>query len=106
MHLTTLEQQLLAAVIALRGAGYGVSIQTKINEAVGRVPSLASVYAGLDRLEERGLVASKQGEATPERGGRRKLLFQITAPGLQALNESLNAAGAVARLAGMQGALA
>ena len=106
MDLTTLEQQILAAVIGLRGNGYGVSIQTKIEETVGRPPSLGSIYASLDRLEERGLVSSKQGVATAERGGRRKLLYCVTAPGQRALGESLNAVGALARMAGMQGALA
>ena|ERR1700722_2220831 len=105
MGLTTLEQQILAAVIALRGDGYGVSIQTKIKETVGREPSLGSIYACLERLEERGLIASRQGPATAERGGRRKLLIRITAPGQKALTASLNNVGALARLAGMAGAL-
>lgn len=106
MDLTVLDQQILAAVIALRGNGYGVSIQAKIRETIGREPSLGSVYASLDRLEERGFVASKQGEATAERGGKRKLLFRITAPGQRALNESLTNVSALARIAGMRGALA
>jgi DNA-binding PadR family transcriptional regulator len=106
MDLTTLEQQILAVILALRGDGYGVSIRAKIEETTRRAPSLGSVYASLDRLEERGFIASRQGEATAERGGRRKLLFRITAPGQRALNESLNAVGALARIAGMQGALA
>jgi DNA-binding PadR family transcriptional regulator len=68
---TSLEQEILAAVIALNGDGYGVSIQTKIEETVGRAPSLGSIYASLDRLQERGFVTCTQGEATAERGGRR-----------------------------------
>jgi Transcriptional regulator PadR-like family len=47
--------------------------------------------ASLDRLEDKGFVKSRQGEATAERGGKRKLLFTITAPGQRALRESLQA---------------
>jgi DNA-binding PadR family transcriptional regulator len=91
MELTTLEQHLLLAIIALHPNGYGVSIQDHIKERTRREPSTGSVYAGLDRLEEKGFVKSRQGEATKERGGKRKLYFTITAPGQHALRESLQA---------------
>ena len=42
---------------------------------------LASVYNTLERLEEKGLVASTMGEPTAERGGRAKRYFSITAAG-------------------------
>ena len=106
MDLTTLEQQILLAILGLRDDAYGVSIQTKIADTIGREPSLGSVYASLDRLEERGLVVSKQGEATAQRGGRRKLMFRITAPGQKALNASLSALAALTRVAGLSRALA
>jgi DNA-binding PadR family transcriptional regulator len=102
MELTTLEQAILSAVIALRGDGYGVSIQAKIKETIGREPSIGSIYASLERLERRGLTTSRQGEATAARGGRRKLLFKITGNGQRALAMSLNDAGTLARLAGIQ----
>src|SRR5215468_3329548 len=91
MELTTLEQHLLLAIIGLHPNAYGVSIQEHIRERTGREPSTGSVYASLDRLEEKGFVKSRQGEATAERGGKRKLLFTITAPGQRALRESLQA---------------
>ena len=60
----------------------------------------------LDRLDEKGFVRSKQGEATRERGGRRKLYFMLTAPGKRALTDSMNAMGSLRRAAGWQEALA
>ena len=90
-ELTTLEQHLLLAIIGLHPNAYGVSIQEHIKERTGREPSTGSVYASLDRLEEKGFVKSRQGEATPERGGKRKLYFTITAPGQYALRQSLQA---------------
>jgi len=95
MELTTLEQHLLLAIIGLHPNAYGVSIQEHIKERTGREPSTGSIYASLDRLEEKGFVKSRQGEATPERGGKRKLYFTITAPGQRALKESLQAIDAL-----------
>jgi len=91
MELTTLEQHLLLAIIGLHPNAYGVSIQDHIKERTGREPSTGSVYAALDRLEEKNFVRSRQGEPTMERGGKRKLYFTITKPGDRALRQSLAA---------------
>jgi DNA-binding PadR family transcriptional regulator len=97
MDLTTLEQHLLLAVLGLHPNAYGVSIQEHIKDRTGREPSTGSVYASLDRLEEKGFVKSRQGEATAERGGKRKLHFVITAKGQRALRESLQAIDALSQ---------
>jgi DNA-binding PadR family transcriptional regulator len=76
---------------------YGVSIHEHIKERTGRQPTTGNVYASLDRLEEKGFVKSRQGEATAERGGKRKLYFTITAPGQRALRESLQAIDALSQ---------
>jgi PadR family transcriptional regulator, regulatory protein PadR len=104
MELTTLEQHLLLAIRGLHPNAYGVSIQEHIKDRTGREPSTGSVYAGLDRLEEEGFVKSRQGEATAERGGKRKLYFTITAPGQRALMESLKAIAALSRGLAWKGA--
>lgn len=90
-ELTTLEQHLLLAIIGLHPNAYGVSIQDHIKERTGREPSTGSVYAAIDRLEEKGFVKSRQGEPTAERGGKRKLYFTITGPGQHTLRQSLQA---------------
>jgi DNA-binding PadR family transcriptional regulator len=41
------------------------------------------VYNTLERLEEKGLVRSTVGQPTPERGGRAKRYFSITAAGMR-----------------------
>jgi PadR family transcriptional regulator len=89
MELTLLEQRVLLAIIELEPNAYGVTIQSLIKKECGREPSSGSVYAALDRLEQRKFVKSRQGEPTAARGGRRKLFFTITAPGKKALKESL-----------------
>ena len=85
------QQHLLLAIIGLHPNAYGVSIQDHIKERTGREPSTGSIYASLDRLEEKGFVKTRQGEPTKERGGKRKLYFTITGPGQHTLRQSLQA---------------
>jgi PadR family transcriptional regulator, regulatory protein PadR len=88
-QITLLEQRVMVAVMRLRPKAYGVAIQELINDDTGRAYSYAAIYAALDRLEQRGLVTSKAGEPTPERGGRRKFYFELTAPGQKTLQAAL-----------------
>ena len=106
MELTTLEQHALLAIVALQPSAYGISIQDHIARNAGYEPSVGSIYASLDRLEDKGFVRSKQGAATRERGGKRKLYFSLTAPGQKALSESLRAMHSLSRAAGWKEALA
>ena len=48
----------------------------------------ATVYVALKRLEQKGLVTSRLGDSTPERGGRAKRFFKLKPSGLKALRES------------------
>ena len=86
-----LDQQVMLAILRRQPQAYGVAIQETITERTGREYSVGAIYAALDRLEEKGYVAAKQGEPTPERGGRAKLYFHLTAPGQVALQQSLQA---------------
>ena len=49
-----------------------------------------TVYVTLDRLEHKGLLVSRLGEPTAERGGKAKRLYRVDKPGLAALTESLS----------------
>jgi DNA-binding PadR family transcriptional regulator len=49
---------------------------------------VGSVYAALERLEAKGLVASSLGDPTPERGGRAKRYFRVTQEGLRQVRET------------------
>ena len=50
--------------------------------------ALGAVYATLDRMEDKGLVASWLSDPTPERGGRAKRHYRIEPAGERALRES------------------
>ncbi len=79
------ELQVLLAVMRLGDDAYGVPIADAIEEASGREINPGSIYITLDRLEEKGLVTSRVGESTPERGGRAKTYFRVTGKGVRAV---------------------
>jgi DNA-binding PadR family transcriptional regulator len=82
------ELLVLLAVLRLSDGAYGVPIATELSETTGRDVVLGSVYAALDRLEGKGLVTSRIGESTPQRGGRAKKYFTMTAKGMRSVRES------------------
>jgi DNA-binding PadR family transcriptional regulator len=83
------EQLVLAAILTLREDAYGVTIHSKVQElARPKAVSLGAVYVTLDRLEDKGLVASWLSDPTPERGGRAKRCYRLEALGERALQES------------------
>jgi DNA-binding PadR family transcriptional regulator len=45
----------------------------------------------LERLEAKGLLASRMGDPTPERGGRSRRYFRVTGKGLAALRHARRA---------------
>lgn len=84
------EQLVLMALIRLPGDAYGVRIVDEIAARTGREPSVGAVYTTLQRLEMKGYVRSRMGEPTPERGGKAKKYFRITAVGQRALERSVS----------------
>jgi PadR family transcriptional regulator, regulatory protein PadR len=81
--LGTADLTILLVLMRLGDEAYGVTIAREIEETSGRIVALASVYATLDRLVERGFAASELGEPTAERGGRAKKFFRITGKGVR-----------------------
>lgn len=83
------EQLVLTAILSLHDQAYGVTIHRKVEElARPKAVSLGAVYATLDRLEDKGLIASWLTDPTPERGGRSKRCYRLEALGERALEES------------------
>ena len=73
----------LLALLRVGESAYGVPIARVIEEITGREAAVGSVYAALERLEQKGMVSSSLGDPTPERGGRAKRYFRVTRAGLQ-----------------------
>ena len=84
-YLGEFELMILLAILRLENATYGGPLARELSVVRGREVSLGSVYAALDRLEIKGLVKSKLGESTPERGGRAKRYFTVTAEGVRSI---------------------
>ena len=83
-----MEHLVLLAIIRLGADAYGIPILDEVSARSGRDVSRATVYVALKRLEQKGLVNSRLGESTPERGGRAKRFFKLKPSGLRALRES------------------
>ena len=88
-YLGEFEQIVMLAILRLRENAYGMRIRTEIKDVGGRNASLGAVYTTLERLEDKGMLSSKVGEATESRAGRAKKYFKVTAAGAAALRASL-----------------
>lgn len=86
-----LEQVVLLSALRLGDDGYGVSIKEEIHKATRRDLTLGTIHKTLVRLEAKGYLESRLGEATPQRGGRAKRHYSVTPDGLKALRASMRA---------------
>jgi DNA-binding PadR family transcriptional regulator len=82
------EVVVLMAVLQLAADANGSAVRQEIERRVGRAVSRGSVYVTLDRLEEKGLLASRVEDAPNVRGGTRRL-FRATPAGLKAVKNSV-----------------
>lgn len=86
-----LEQLVLLAVMGLGDEAYAVTVRDDIHRHAQIDLGRSTVYVTLDRLERKGYVASQFGDPTPERGGKAKRYFAITAAGQRALTTATEA---------------
>jgi PadR family transcriptional regulator PadR len=84
-YLGEMELMVLLAVVRLGEDAYGVPISKELLILAGREVTLGSIYAALERLEQKAFVTSSLGDPTPERGGRAKRYFRATPEGVRAL---------------------
>ena len=87
-NLGAFEELVLLTIAALVNDAYSVAICDELEKSTGRSAKLGVVHAVLNRLEEKGLVKSKLGDATNIRGGKRKRYYSITSSGKAALIKS------------------
>ncbi len=87
-YLGEFEHIVVLALLRLGDRAYGVTVRQEIEARTGREVSIGAVYATLDRLEAKGYVESRVGDPTPQRGGRCKRFFRVTATGVSAANRT------------------
>ncbi|MDN4165146.1 helix-turn-helix transcriptional regulator [Cytophagales bacterium LB-30] len=89
-YLGEFEELVLLTVAVLYDEAYGVAVKEEIEKQTERSVSIGAVHAAMVRLEEKGFLESRFGEATAERGGKRKKLYTVTTAGQKALKEALD----------------
>ena len=89
--LTDFEIMILLAILRIGDEAYGVPVAREIEATTGRIVQLPAIYAALDRLEGQGLVESRIGEATAQRGGRAKKYFSLTPTGVESVRDTRRA---------------
>ncbi len=91
------EYLLLTAATRLGDGAYGAAIRQEIETTTGRRCSIGALYTTLDRLEAKGLIQTRMGDPTPQRGGRAKRIVQVTGEGVQAASDFYDAVRRVSR---------
>lgn len=82
---------LLAAMRLGETDAYAVSIVDEIAERTGREIHRAAVYVTLQRLEKKGLIASRLGAPLAERGGKARRLVRVERAGRDAVRDARHA---------------
>jgi PadR family transcriptional regulator, regulatory protein PadR len=81
------EYLLITVAARLGEEAYGAAIRREVEEATRQNCSIGALYTTLERIEKKGLVTTRIGEPTPQRGGRTKRMVRVTAKGIQAAEE-------------------
>jgi len=81
------EEFLLLAVWRLKDNAYGVAIREQIKEATGKTWAYGALFVMLRRLEKKGYLKSHFTDPTPQRGGKSKRIFRLSAQGIKALKD-------------------
>ena len=82
------EEIVLLTVGVLYDEAYGVAIKDAIEERAKRKVSVGALQSALKRMEKKGYLTSRSGEANAQRGGKPKRYYTITAFGKLALQQS------------------
>lgn len=72
------EELVLLTVATLQQDAYGVEIKRELEDRLKEKLSVGSIQSALKRMEEKGFLTSKFGEATQKRGGKRKRIYTAT----------------------------
>ena len=83
--LGNLELAALLAVARLGDDAYGLAVRRDLIERTRRDHSTGAVYTTLQRLEDKGLLASHASAPLPVRGGRSRRHFTVTGAGARAI---------------------
>jgi len=82
------EELVLLALIRQGEQAYAVSIRRELAERSGSDVAMGAVYATLDRLESKGMIAARDGEPGEAGRGRPRRYYDILPVGVEALEQT------------------
>jgi PadR family transcriptional regulator len=88
-YLGEFEELVLLVIGILNEEAYGVAIKNELEVQSKRSISIGAVHAATNRLEDKGSLESEFGNATNERGGKRKKYYKVTMHGQKALKTAM-----------------
>ncbi len=91
------EYLLLSAAARLGEGAYGAAIRREIEGSTKRPCSIGALYTTLDRLEAKGLIRTRMGDPTAQRGGRPKRMVRVTGAGVKEAKAFYNAVSRASR---------
>jgi PadR family transcriptional regulator PadR len=91
--MTNIDTKVALLQALIQGESYGLELIERVKDATrGQVKLLQGrVYPALRELEAEGLLESYDGEPLPERGGRPRRYYKLTAEGRRAAREDARA---------------
>ncbi len=78
----------ILSIWELKDGAYGVAIKREVSRKTGHIVSYGGLYFMLAQLTRKGLLSKTEGEPSPQRGGRRRYYYTLTARGKKALRTS------------------
>ncbi|MCG8307649.1 MAG: PadR family transcriptional regulator [Cytophagales bacterium] len=87
-HFGEFEEIVMLTVAVLYDEAYGIAIIEEMESRLGRKVSIGALQTVLRRLEKKGYLSSRFGEATKVREGKRKRFFSVTSYGKKVLAEA------------------
>jgi PadR family transcriptional regulator PadR len=87
-ELTKREEIILLTILKLEGNAYIVTLRRHIREITGKTINYGSLCNTLSALIRKGYIKSEESDPVPRQGGRRKVLYSLTAEGKRALKQA------------------
>ena len=85
--LSRTEELLLLIVCRLQDEAYGLKIRDEVKAISGKQFSIGGIYVPLNRMVQKGLLETEEGQPTEERLGRRRRRYFITSQGIAMLKD-------------------
>ncbi|MFC1492699.1 PadR family transcriptional regulator [candidate division KSB1 bacterium] len=84
-ELTKHEELILISIWKLKDNAYGVSIKKDFVDTTGKQLNYGSLCKTLYKLVQKGYIYSNESTPVSQQGGRRKVMYKLTAEGKKAL---------------------